>query len=119
MIPGKPRQWVFSILVSLLLTACSKPADTPEGTSSAAPAASPGGPDATPAMEAAPVDTSAAEAQLPELTQAVRKYAAEKQRAPKSLEEIFAAGYLPAMPAAPAGKTFAIDKKLQVYLADQ
>ena len=54
---------------------------------------------------------------LGELTQAVRKYAAEQQRVPKSLEEVIAAGYLNAVPSAPAGKKFAIDKNLQVYLS--
>jgi hypothetical protein len=52
------------------------------------------------------------------LTQAVRKYAAEQQKVPASLEELVAAKYLPAVPEAPAGKRFGIDKKLQVYLAD-
>ncbi len=56
---------------------------------------------------------------LAELTQTVRKYSAEKQRAPQSLDELVANGYLTTIPPAPAGKKFAIDKKLQVVLTSQ
>jgi len=56
---------------------------------------------------------------LRELTQTVRRYAAEQQKAPKSLDEIVSAHYLPAIPQAPPGKKFAINKNLEVYLADQ
>jgi hypothetical protein len=55
---------------------------------------------------------------LAEMTQAVRRYAAETKKVPATLEEIAAAGYLPQVPAAPAGHKFAIDRKLQVYLTD-
>jgi Fic family protein len=58
------------------------------------------------------------QATLAELTQAVRKYGMEKQQVPKDLNELVAAGYLTAVPAAPAGKKFAIGKKMEVYLAD-
>jgi hypothetical protein len=56
-------------------------------------------------------------AQLSELTQTVRKYSAEHQRAPKSLDELVTAGYLSSIPAAPAGKKFVINKDLRVILA--
>src|SRR5437762_12629168 len=63
---------------------------------------------------------AAAEAQiaatLNELTQAVRRYGAEQRRVPKTLDELVANGYLSSVPQAPAGKRFAIDKNLQVYL---
>ena len=55
---------------------------------------------------------------LAELTQAVRKYAAEQRRAPTTLEELVPGGYLSRVPEAPTGKHFAIDKKLQVYLTN-
>ncbi len=54
---------------------------------------------------------------LSALTQAVRKYAVEQRRVPKSFDEIVAAGYLSATPQAPAGKKFTIDKNLQVNLS--
>ena len=54
-----------------------------------------------------------------ELTQAVRRYAAEQRKVPASLDDLVTEHYLPAIPQAPAGKRFAIDKKLQVYLADR
>ncbi|MBI2949784.1 MAG: hypothetical protein HYY23_19305 [Verrucomicrobia bacterium] len=55
---------------------------------------------------------------LNELTQAVRKYSVEQRRVPKSLEEVVASGYWGRIPQAPSGKRFAIDKNLQVYLAN-
>lgn len=61
-------------------------------------------------------DTAPMRALLAELTQAVRKYAVEQQRAPKSIDEVVAAGYLSNQPTPPVGKKFAIDKNLQVYL---
>ena len=56
---------------------------------------------------------------LEQLTQAVRKYAVEQHRAPTTLDELVAKGYLAAIPSAPAGKKFAINKNLQVCLANQ
>ena len=56
---------------------------------------------------------------LKELTQVVRRFGAEQRRVPKSFEELVANGYLTRVPPAPAGKKFAIDKNLQVYLARQ
>ena len=56
---------------------------------------------------------------LNELTQAVRKYAVEQRRAPATLNELVTNNYLAAIPIAPAGKKFAINKNLQVYLANQ
>lgn len=110
-----------SLSVGITLAACSKTPDAstetdppPAGSSATTPSSADPGV-STPAV----ADTAAAEALALELTQVARKYAAEKQRAPKSLDEIVAAGYLPSTPVAPAGKKFAIDKNLQVYLADQ
>ena len=58
-------------------------------------------------------------AMLGALTQAVRKYSAEKQRVPASLSEVAGAGYIQSMPQPPAGKRFVIDKKrLVVELAN-
>ncbi len=48
---------------------------------------------------------------LSELTQAVRKYSADQRAVPRSLNELVSAGYLKQVPAAPAGKTFAIDAR--------
>src|SRR5690349_17840181 len=48
---------------------------------------------------------------LAELTQALRKFSAEKQQVPTSLDALVAAGYLQNLPQAPAGKVFAIDAK--------
>ena len=84
--------------------------------SSSAPAPKPASqvqPLAPPAVDAAQVS-----AMLSELTQAVRKFGAEQRRVPKTLEEVAAGGYLTRIPAAPSGKKFAIDKNLQVYLAN-
>jgi hypothetical protein len=72
-----------------------------------------------PAAAAAAVDEAQIATAIAELTQAVRKYGVEQRRAPKSLDELVAQGYLSRVPEAPAGKRFAIDKNLQVYLADR
>lgn len=57
---------------------------------------------------------------LAQLTQAVRRYGAEKQRVPASLNEVLGAGYVSGAPQAPPGKKFAIDpKRLEVILVKQ
>lgn len=59
-------------------------------------------------------------ATLGALTQAVRKYSAEKQRVPGNLNELVAAGYLKSIPAAPPGKSFVINpKRVEVILVTQ
>ena len=58
-------------------------------------------------------------ATIAELTQSVRKFAAEQRQAPKTLEELVAKGYLDRVPAVPKGKRYAINKNLEVYLANQ
>lgn len=56
---------------------------------------------------------------LAELTQAVRKFAVEQRAAPTTLDELVAKGYLDRIPPAAKGKRYAINKNLQVYLANQ
>ena len=102
-------------IISMALHGCSKEASTPtpvESSTAAPPAAASG---TAPEGTAEGGDVTAT---LVELTQTVRKYAAEKQRVPKDLNELVGAGYLPSVPTAPSGKRFAIDKQLQVYLAN-
>ena len=66
------------------------------------------------------VDTGDPAAALSALTQALRKYSAERQRVPQSLNEVISAGYLTAMPPAPPGKKYAINpKRLEVILVNQ
>jgi hypothetical protein len=116
------RATVTTLFTALLLTACAKntaPSSTPQSAPSAADAAAATAAPDLAATAGAAIDNATAEAKAAELTQVVRKYAAEKQRAPKSFDEIVAAGYLSAVPEAPAGKTFAIDKNLQVHLANK
>ena len=109
---------LFASVCALLLAACSKETESPEAVPAepllSAPTTLPG----AAAANQSP-DTASADARAAELTQVVRKYAAEKQRAPKDFQEIVAAGYLTSVPAAPAGKKFVIDKNLAVQLADQ
>ena len=90
---------VLMAVLMLLLAGCGKPPST----SAAAGAA----------------DSAQLELALNQLTQAVRKYAAEQRSAPTTLDELVTKGYLSAIPSAPAGKKFAINKNLQVYLAKQ
>ncbi len=90
---------VLVVLLMALLVGCGK---------SAPPSGSTGAP-----------DQGLIDLALNELTQAVRKYAVEQRRAPGTLNELVTNGYLAAIPAAPAGKKFAINKNLQVYLVKQ
>ncbi len=132
-------------LVTVFLAGCGKPSQisppAPSPTSHAPPAAmAPSAPDQTQAAESAersdsgapaaspspaPVarsDASGADlaAALAELTQALRKYSFEHRRLPRTLDEVIAAGYVKNLPAAPAGKKFAIDSKtVQVIVVKQ
>jgi hypothetical protein len=80
----------------------------------------------SPARETNPAATNSAgassEAQiratLAELTQLVRRYAMEQRSTPPTLQELVNKGYLTNVPPAPAGKKFAINKRLEVYLAN-
>jgi hypothetical protein len=76
---------------------------------------SPGTPSA--AGTAAPTEEQVATT-IAELTQSVRKFAADQRQAPKTLDELVAKGYLDRLPTAPKGKRYAVNKSLQVYLAD-
>lgn len=117
-----PRFLAFCLLACL--AGCGKPnraaTATPEPDAQAAETS--GGSEAqrTDAAPEANVAAAASEAELAavisQLTQVARKYAVEKQRVPKSLEELVQQGYLQSVPQAPAGQVFAIDKQLQVYL---
>lgn len=97
----------------------SNPAAASGANDSAAPvaAASPvpgNAPRVVPVTVAASVDASA---QLAQLTQVLRRFAVEHRQVPKSLNELVAARYLAALPAAPAGKQFVIEPKhLEVVL---
>jgi len=79
-------------------------------------------PDST-APEPSPQVVVADEAQiaaaLGELTQVVRRFGVEQRRVPKTLDELVTQGYLSRVPEPPAGKKFAINPKLEVYLADR
>lgn len=57
---------------------------------------------------------------LAELTQAVRRFGMERQKAAQNLDEVVAAGYLKRLPVAPAGKKFVIEpKRVEVILVNQ
>jgi hypothetical protein len=113
-----PKATVIGLMVlaPLLLLGCSREpgGEAPPATATTTPARQPSAPEST-----ATANGGSGAAILSELTQAVRKYGAEQRRVPKDLNELVAAGYLPGIPAAPAGTKFAIDKQMQVYLADQ
>ena len=97
----------------------SAPSQPGSTTTDAAADSSPAGTSAaTSPAPAVPTDATQIAALLAELTQAVRKYGVEKQRVPKSLDELVAGGYLNQVPQPPPGKRFEIDKKLQVHLVN-
>ena len=64
-----------------------------------------------------PNDATAA---LGVLTQAVRKFSAERRRVPENLDEVIRAGYIQNIPDPPAGKKFVLNpKRLEVTLANK
>ncbi len=50
-------------------------------------------------------------ADLGHLTRLVRRYTVDQQQVPRDLQELVARKYLVAVPAAPAGQKFVIDRK--------
>ena len=90
-------------LAAMFLAGCGKKAGTPP-----APATAGGHADAATQEDQAKT--------LERLTQTVRKFAVETRSAPKSLNELVAAGYLPEAPTPPAGKQYFIDDQLRVQL---
>ena len=59
-------------------------------------------------------------AAMAELTQALRKYSADRQRVPYTLNEIIGANYVKRMPQPPPGKKFALDRnQVRVILVDE
>ena len=109
-----PALSFLAVALAFLLSGCHKKAEvdaTPVAENPTAPAVA-----AAITATKAVVNTGslAAEAEaaiLEQLTQAVRKYGMEKQRVPKSLDELVAAGYLTQLPEAPAGKKFVLDAR--------
>jgi hypothetical protein len=111
----------LALIGLMLVVGCGeKPSGTPP--QEPAPTAA-SAPPATPGAKHDATNATSPEADmatiLDALTQSLRKFSAEKQRVPKSLQELVAAGYLPALPTAPAGKQFVInEKRVEVILAD-
>lgn len=69
---------------------------------------------------AAPLPSTSTAVDLDALTQAVRRYSAEKRRVPSSLNEVVAAGYVKMLPPPPPGMRYAIHPiRLEVHLVKQ
>jgi hypothetical protein len=93
---------VMAALISVGTTGCKKSA-----------------PPKSEAITAASADANTAAA-LNQLTQALRKFSAERKTTPASVDELAASGYVKQMPQAPAGKKFAINGRvMEVVLVDQ
>jgi hypothetical protein len=104
----------FILAVLAFCSGCGKQAN-----SVSAPPSTPASASADSAAGGTLTDEARVSALLIELTQTARRYAAEQRRVPKTIEELVGDGYLTALPQAPRGKRFAINKNLQVYLANQ
>ena len=89
------------LLAAMFFAGCGKKAESPTP------------PDVTRGAAASEEDQTQT---LERLTQTVRKSAAETRSAPKSLNELVAAGYLPEAPTPPPGKQYVIDDQLRVQL---
>jgi hypothetical protein len=96
------RPLVLSALLAVLSVGCGEPPASPQ------------------VQQSSPTNNGAGEVQasepdlsnvLAELTQALRRFSAEKQAVPQSLEALVAGGYLQRLPQAPPGKAFVIDAK--------
>jgi hypothetical protein len=117
---------IGSLLVwTVMITAgCTKhkPADAANNPVPAAVSVSPDSDTANPAVKpnVAPVVIAPAGVDpgpmLAQLTQVLRRFSVEHRQVPKSLDDLVAAGYLAALPAAPAGKQFVIDPKQMVVV---
>ncbi|MHB8522406.1 MAG: hypothetical protein ACYDH9_16825 [Limisphaerales bacterium] len=104
---GRPARRFLGLCVVAVLLACFAGCGRRQAPSTRDSAeAGKAGEDSTPAV-------------LAELTQLVRKYGAEQRQAPNSLDDLVTKGYLTSVPPAPNGKRFAINKRLEVYLADR
>jgi hypothetical protein len=120
------RQRLIPVCLLAALMSCGKPtlpppADpTPDPWSAASEAAAPAEVSSVaPAGDELAADETELNALLGELTQLVRRYGLEQRRAPKSLDDLVTAGYLTQVPPPPAGKRYAINRNLQVYVADR
>ena len=127
---GMTSRWILGLVMALCLGGCGKrshispstPVSSAPGSSASistgAPATSPLAEQAAaPAITAKPASEAELFDALGELTQVLRKFSAEKQRVPKTLDEVVAGGYLKHLPQAPAGKRFAIkESSVEVVL---
>lgn len=120
------KTWLFSLCLLGIVVGCGRQkiasSPTPDAASAPPDTATAGDSNAVVApVIPVVIDNSAAVAsQLAQLTEAVRKYSFEHRRLAKTLDEVVAAGYVSALPAAPAGKKFSIDSRgVQVVLVNQ
>lgn len=120
------KTWLFSLCLLSIVVGCGRQkiasSPTPEMASTPLDTANAADSNAVVApVIPVVIDNSAAVAsQLAQLTEAVRKYSFENRRLAKTLDEVVAAGYVSAMPAAPAGKKFSIEPRgVQVVLVNQ
>ena len=97
--------------LGVLLAGCGNRSETPATPNAAVTTEAAPGPAAAEVTAATTASEADLGAVLAELTQVLRKYGFERKDLPKTVEVLVAAGYLPAMPQAPAGKKFAIDAK--------
>jgi hypothetical protein len=126
-----PARFLAGLLVwtAMIFAGCNRhqPTEAAHGSVPPADSAEAGKVTANPAAATpriAPVTVAPAGADpgpmLAQMTLVVRKFAVERRQVPKSLNDLVAAGYLAALPPAPAGKQFAIQPKhLEVFLQNR
>ncbi|HTI69706.1 MAG TPA: hypothetical protein VMF06_07055 [Candidatus Limnocylindria bacterium] len=109
---------VFAFCCLVVVTGCGRKTEPVVPATVETPAVPGISPTATASATAAAesgADTTAST--LLQLTQAVRRFGVEQQRAPTTLDDLVKAGYLSSLPPAPPGKAFVIGKNLEVTLA--
>lgn len=118
----------LSAVCGLVLAGCGKkqPASTPPtaeqsaGEAAAVGSAPVAAQPAAPAQRIAPAPGADVPVDLDSLTQALRRFSAEKRRVPASLNEVVAAGYIKVLPPAPPGRKFAINpQRVEVILVKE
>jgi hypothetical protein len=106
----KIKQVWPAMMVAFLIAGCSKPVETTAPTAALTAAA--------PTQATAPAADPNANVDLDQMTRDLRRWILKNQRPPKDFAD-FAATAGSLIPAAPAGKKFAISKEMRVVLVNR
>ncbi len=119
---AKPIRCLSLAVTALVISSCHKQAGAPDAAAVEphAPVATPINIASNPSPQSLPALPPAGDldATLTQLTREVRKWIVQHQRPPKNFEEFAASASVP-VPAAPAGKKFALSKQMRVIVVNR